>query len=123
MSRTPNSRARYGACGLACASRPNSLPATRGVAHEETPERLGAEFARRSRIGAGGYQGLAWLAPLLHPRFGWLALAFFSHKLLRWFGPFFHLGLPLFGVYEWDVILSGYQDASLEKDAREHGGF
>ena len=33
------------------------------------------------------------------------------------------LGLPLFGVYEWDVILHGYQNASLEKDARDHGGF
>jgi RHS repeat-associated protein len=33
-----------------------------------------------------------------------------------WWGPFFHLGLPLFGVYEWDVILNGYQDAALEKD-------
>ncbi|WP_157270349.1 RHS repeat domain-containing protein [Azohydromonas aeria] len=40
-----------------------------------------------------------------------------------WLGPFFHLGLPLFGVYEWDVILHGYQEAALERDAREHAGF
>jgi RHS repeat-associated protein len=56
------------------------------------------------------------------------AQALYEHELRHvnqygWFGPFFHLGLPLFGVYEWDVILNGYEDASLEKDARDHGGF
>jgi hypothetical protein len=40
-----------------------------------------------------------------------------------WFGPFFHLGLPVFGVYLWDVIFNGYTDAWLERDARAHGGF
>ena len=56
------------------------------------------------------------------------AQALYEHELRHvnqysWWGPFFHLGLPLFGIYEWDVILNGYQDASLEKDAREHSGF
>ena len=37
-----------------------------------------------------------------------------------WFGPFFHLGLPIFGVYEWDVIFNGYADAWTERDARAH---
>lgn len=37
-----------------------------------------------------------------------------------WLGPFFHLGLPLFGFYEWDVIINGYQDAWTERDARAH---
>lgn len=54
--------------------------------------------------------------------------ALYEHELRHvnqygWWGPFFHLGLPLFGIYEWDVILNGYQNASLEKDARDHGGF
>ena len=54
--------------------------------------------------------------------------ALYEHELRHvnqygWWGPFFHLGLPLFGVYEWDVILNGYQNAHFEKDAREHGGF
>ena len=54
--------------------------------------------------------------------------ALYEHELRhvnqygRW-GPFFHLGLPLFGVYEWDVILNGYQNAGFEKDAREYSGF
>ncbi len=37
-----------------------------------------------------------------------------------WLGPFFHLGLPLFGFYEWDVILHGYENAWTERDARDH---
>ena len=37
-----------------------------------------------------------------------------------WFGPFFHFGLPLFGFYEWDVIVNGYRNAWSERDARAH---
>ena len=37
-----------------------------------------------------------------------------------WLGPFFHLGLPLFGFYEWDVIINGYEGAWTERDARAH---
>jgi RHS repeat-associated protein len=53
--------------------------------------------------------------------------ALYEHELRHtnqygWFGPFFHLGLPLFGIYEWDIILHGYQNSRLETDAREHGG-
>ena len=54
--------------------------------------------------------------------------ALYEHELRHtnqyaWLGPFFHLGMPLFGFYEWDVIFHGYQNAVLETDAREHGGF
>jgi RHS repeat-associated protein len=54
--------------------------------------------------------------------------ALYEHELRHtnqygWFGPFFHLGLPVFGVYEWDVIVHGYQNAWLERDARDYGGF
>jgi hypothetical protein len=53
--------------------------------------------------------------------------ALYEHELRHtnqygWFGPFFHLGLPLFGVYEWDVILHGYRQSTLEQDAEAHGG-
>jgi cellulose synthase/poly-beta-1,6-N-acetylglucosamine synthase-like glycosyltransferase len=63
------------------------------VAREETPPELAAEFARRSRIGAGGFQSLCFLWRLLNPRWGWTALAFASHKILRWLCPFFLLGM------------------------------
>jgi len=58
------------------------------AAREETPERIGDEFRRRVRIGAGGFQSLGILWPLLSPREGWLAFSFVSHKLLRWLAPF-----------------------------------
>ena len=61
----------------------------RAVAVEETPAELGSEFARRARIGAGGYQAIGLLWRLLAPRHGWVAFTFLSHKLLRWLCPFF----------------------------------
>lgn len=57
------------------------------TACEETPATIDAEFHRRARIGAGGFQSLVWLRGLLHPRHGWVAFTFFSHKLLRWLCP------------------------------------
>jgi cellulose synthase/poly-beta-1,6-N-acetylglucosamine synthase-like glycosyltransferase len=69
------------------------------IAYEETPCSIRAEFRRRSRIGAGGYQSLALLWPLLSPRFGWTAFAFFSHKVLRWMVPFLLLGMIVCNVF------------------------
>src|SRR5215217_6625141 len=62
------------------------------VACEETPANLGAEFRRRSRIGAGGFQSLHVLWRLLSPAHGWIAFTFASHKVLRWICPFLLLG-------------------------------
>jgi len=72
----------------------------------------------------GSYKPVAYGGTVEIPR----EAALYEHELRHtnqygWLGPFFHLGLPLFGVYEWDVILHGYQDAWLETDAREHAGF
>jgi cellulose synthase/poly-beta-1,6-N-acetylglucosamine synthase-like glycosyltransferase len=58
------------------------------VAMEETPARLSSEFHRRARIGAGGFQSIAWLIDLLNPRYGWVSFTFWSHKVLRWLCPF-----------------------------------
>ncbi len=65
------------------------------VAREETAPDITAEFHRRSRIGAGGFQSIAMLWRLLHPQHGWVAFTFFSHKLLRWLCPFGLVGLML----------------------------
>jgi cellulose synthase/poly-beta-1,6-N-acetylglucosamine synthase-like glycosyltransferase len=73
------------------------------VAVEETPPWIGQEFNRRSRIGAGGFQAMPWLAGLLHPRHGWLAFAFFNHKVLRWMCPFL-LVFALLGNVAWVVL-------------------
>ncbi len=61
------------------------------VATEETPPLVRDEFRRRARIGAGGFQSLARLWPLLLPSQGWTCWAFVSHKLLRWLAPLFLL--------------------------------
>jgi cellulose synthase/poly-beta-1,6-N-acetylglucosamine synthase-like glycosyltransferase len=58
------------------------------VAWEESPPGIGDEFRRRSRIGAGGFQALLRLLPLLSPARGWVAFSFLSHKVLRWLSPF-----------------------------------
>jgi cellulose synthase/poly-beta-1,6-N-acetylglucosamine synthase-like glycosyltransferase len=65
------------------------------VAHEETPAAIGSEFRRRCRIGSGGFQGIVLLRRLLHPRYGWLAFSFLSHKVLRWLSPFFLIAMLL----------------------------
>jgi cellulose synthase/poly-beta-1,6-N-acetylglucosamine synthase-like glycosyltransferase len=62
------------------------------VAVEETPASLDAEFHRRARIGAGGFQSIGLLWPLLNPCRGWVSFTFLSHKLLRWFCPAFMIG-------------------------------
>lgn len=62
------------------------------VAYEETPHDFSAEFRRRSRIGAGGFQSIVRLRALLAPRHGWIAFTFFSHKVLRWLCPFLLIG-------------------------------
>lgn len=73
------------------------------VAHEEAPERLGAEFKRRSRIGTGGFASLKVLWPLLLPIHGWTALTFASHKVLRWFCPFLMIGALISNLFLLDA--------------------
>jgi cellulose synthase/poly-beta-1,6-N-acetylglucosamine synthase-like glycosyltransferase len=68
------------------------------VAREETPPDVGSEFHRRARIGAGGFQSIGLLWRLLDPRQGWIAFTFFSHKVLRWTGPFCLVGLAASNV-------------------------
>jgi cellulose synthase/poly-beta-1,6-N-acetylglucosamine synthase-like glycosyltransferase len=60
-------------------------------AWEVSPERVRDEFHRRVRIGAGDLQALFWTWQLLLPWKGMVALAYFSHKVLRWLGPWLML--------------------------------
>jgi cellulose synthase/poly-beta-1,6-N-acetylglucosamine synthase-like glycosyltransferase len=53
---------------------------------EDIPDKIGIEFRRKVRIGTGNWQNLRAFSNLLwHPRYGF---AFWSHKVLRWLGPF-----------------------------------
>ena len=98
---------------------------------EETPAEIRAEFTRRSRIGAGGFQSLTLLWPLLALSWGWTAFAFLSHKVLRWAGPFFLLAAlassavlmrePLFAVAWWAQTLL-YAIAALGYFSPRKGG-
>jgi cellulose synthase/poly-beta-1,6-N-acetylglucosamine synthase-like glycosyltransferase len=62
------------------------------IAREQSAADIRSEFRRRTRIGAGDWQAITMLWPLLDPRQGWIAFTFASHKVLRWLGPFFLLG-------------------------------
>ena len=69
------------------------------VAFEETAPTVRAEFRRRIRIGAGGFQSIGMLWPLLSPTCGWVALTFLFHKILRWTCPFFMLGAVVANLF------------------------
>ncbi len=55
-----------------------------GVSHD-----MKEEYRRKARISAGNFQNLKTFRKLWWPPLNQLNFAFFSHKVLRWFGPFF----------------------------------
>jgi cellulose synthase/poly-beta-1,6-N-acetylglucosamine synthase-like glycosyltransferase len=61
------------------------VPAAR--AWETAPATVRHEFTRRVRIGAGDLHALVWTWRLLLPSRGMVALAYASHKVVRWLGP------------------------------------
>ncbi|HKA31940.1 MAG TPA: glycosyltransferase family 2 protein, partial [Candidatus Binatia bacterium] len=86
------------------------VPAAR--AWEDSPEEVKHEFRRRVRIGAGDFQALKWTWQLLLPSYGMIALIYFSHKVLRWLGPWFLLAgligsLMLLNDPLFEILLAG----------------
>ncbi|MFO1095316.1 MAG: hypothetical protein U0992_18730 [Planctomycetaceae bacterium] len=71
------------------------------MAKEESAPTMRAEF-QRARLGAGAFQSLTWLSPLLNPARGAVAWAFWSHKVLRWFTPVF-----LTAAFATNIALAG----------------
>ena len=63
----------------------------KAIGYENVPNRLSEEFRRKIRIAAGNFQNLTTFYRLLWPPYTGLAFSFFSHKVLRWLGPFFLL--------------------------------
>lgn len=61
------------------------------IATDYAPDTIRGEFARRVRIAAGSFQALPELLRMHLDAF--TAFCFFSHKLLRWFLPFFLIAL------------------------------
>jgi cellulose synthase/poly-beta-1,6-N-acetylglucosamine synthase-like glycosyltransferase len=58
------------------------------IAHEEVAAGVSDEFRRRIRIGAGNWQALWHCGSLLLPWKGFISLAYWSHKVLRWATPY-----------------------------------
>lgn len=63
------------------------------------------QFNRKVRISVGNFQSLLRFKHLLLPKHGFVAYAFFSHKVLRWFGPFFLLAM--FYLHYWLHVIFG----------------
>jgi cellulose synthase/poly-beta-1,6-N-acetylglucosamine synthase-like glycosyltransferase len=69
--------------GYRCVYEPKAL------AYEALGKNVSDEFRRKVRIGAQNINALPFIASLLHPRYGFIAFALLSHKIIRWFIPFF----------------------------------
>ncbi len=60
----------------------------KAVAEEKITGNIKEEFKRKVRIAAGNFQNLAQFKSLLKKPFSGKAFSFFSHKVIRWTGPF-----------------------------------
>lgn len=69
----------------------------RAKVFEDVPDELKVEFRRKVRIGTGNFQNLREFWRLIFTcRYGF---AFLSHKVIRWFGPFFLIAALIANVY------------------------
>ena len=67
------------------------------IVFENLPDELKVEFHRKVRIGTGDFQNLRKFWRLIFTsRYGF---AFLSHKVARWFGPFFLLTALVANIY------------------------
>ena len=77
------------------------------VASEKTSPDMQGEFTRKVRIAAANFNGISYIKGLLNPLRGFVALALWSHKIVRWLVPFLALAalvtnlflLKLGGIY------------------------
>lgn len=63
------------------------------IATEYTSPDIESELIRRIRISALNFNAMPDLIRFLRPKYGFPALALFSHKILRWLVPFFGFGM------------------------------
>jgi cellulose synthase/poly-beta-1,6-N-acetylglucosamine synthase-like glycosyltransferase len=67
------------------------------IVFESIPDELKVEFKRKVRIGTGNFQNLRRFRKLIFTApYGF---AFLSHKVIRWFGPFFLLVAFIANIY------------------------
>ena len=83
------------------------------ICYESVSHDIKEEYRRKARISAGNFQNLTTFTHLWWPPLKQLQFAFFSHKALRWFGPFLLLGmlissgvLALWGNLFWQLLFA-----------------
>ncbi len=69
------------------------------VCYEPVSHELSEEFRRKKRISAGNFQNMLFFRHLWWPPTLPLNFAFFSHKIIRWLGPFLIIVLILCALY------------------------
>ena len=65
------------------------------ICYEPVSHEWREEYRRKARISAGNFQNMLLFRKLWWPPVSALSFAFFSHKILRWLGPFFLLLMGL----------------------------
>lgn len=71
------------------------------LVYEDVPDEMAEEFKRKKRISIGNFQNLKAYSRLLWASRPGLAFSFWSHKVLRWLGPFFILAALLASGLLW----------------------
>jgi cellulose synthase/poly-beta-1,6-N-acetylglucosamine synthase-like glycosyltransferase len=61
----------------------------KATCYEDVSNKISEEFRRKIRISIGNFQNLGRYIKLLYPLYSGVSFCFMSHKVLRWFGPFF----------------------------------
>ena len=64
-----------------------SIMELNAICYENVPNNLKEEYRRKVRISAGNFQNLRYFKNVLF-QFTSVAFCFFSHKIIRWAGPF-----------------------------------
>ena len=71
------------------------------IAREAPSASLAADWQRRARIAAGGFQSIFRLPGILNPLRGLIAWQYFSHKVLRWITSFLLPAALLLNALLW----------------------
>ena len=71
----------------------------KAICYEDISNKITEEFRRKVRISIGNFQNLFRYWKLLFPIFSGVSFSFFSHKILRWLGPFLLLLIFISNVF------------------------
>lgn len=77
----------------------------KAICFENASDELGVEFQRKVRINMGNYQNLGVFWKMLLPPVSKVAFTFWSHKMLRWLGPFLLMGAYISNAFLWEMNL------------------